>query len=191
MANNPVKYVDPSGEYIETALDIVLTGYSLYMFGNAVLSGDINAIKNEGINLALDAGGTLVPFAAGLGTARRVATNIDRLPGDAICVRGGLCTPESFAKGSGVTIKDEKLQNVSVNSKAGLNAAELAKGLPHQKVGVTTVGQIRKVGGDVISSLGSGNHATLSGISPQQASQLFKVLDNLSDLLEQISKTLK
>lgn len=114
-----------------------------------------------------------------------------RLPDDAICVRGGMCTPENFANGSGVTIKNGKLDNVSVNSKKGLNAADLAKNIPHKKVGVTTVGKIRNAGGEVTPSSGGRNHATLSGITPQQASQLFQVLDNLTEVLNQISRTLK
>jgi hypothetical protein len=50
---------------------------------------------------------------------------------------------------------------------------DLAKPLPHNQIGVTTVGDVRKAGGDVIKTAGkSENHATLTGLSPQKASEL-------------------
>ncbi len=91
-------------------------------------------------------------------------------------IRGGACKAGNFEKGSGVTLDaNGKLNNVSVNSKSGLTVEELSKGIPHPKVGATTAGQIRQAGGDVIASPTSGNpnHATLHGITPQQAEDIF------------------
>lgn len=107
------------------------------------------------------------------------------LPDDALVVRGGQNLPESFANGSGVTIGDgEVLEGVSVNAAAGqsvealtgANTATGYPGLPHNQIGVTTVGAIRAAGGDVVPSPRKGNptHATLRGITPEQASQLFR-----------------
>ena len=80
-------------------------------------------------------------------------------------------------------MNDAKLQDVSVNSAADKSVQELAApnletgypGLPHNQVGVTTVGQVRAAGGDIVPSPTeiNPNHATLSGITPQQASALF------------------
>ena len=70
------------------------------------------------------------------------------LPDEALVIRGGLNAPDSFARGSGVTVDaGGKLQGVSVNSAAGLSVAELAApdpqtgypGIPHNQIGVTTV----------------------------------------------------
>jgi hypothetical protein len=49
-------------------------------------------------------------------------------------------------------------------------------GIPHNQVGVTTVGKVRALGGDVVPSPRKRNptHATLSGLTPEQASSLFR-----------------
>ena len=75
------------------------------------------------------------------------------------------------------------IEGVSVNAAPGVSVQELTApnpqtgypGIPHNQVGVTTVGAIRAAGGDVIPAPTRTNpyHATLSGLTPQQASQLF------------------
>jgi hypothetical protein len=49
-------------------------------------------------------------------------------------------------------------------------------GLRHGEVGVTTVEKIRMAGGDVVASPSdiNPNHATLNGLSPEKASELFR-----------------
>ncbi|WP_311767373.1 RHS repeat-associated core domain-containing protein, partial [Burkholderia contaminans] len=97
------------------------------------------------------------------------------LPNEAIVCRGGSCTAEKFRQGSGVTVgTDGKLDGVSVNSAMGKSLDDLTNGIPHGKVGVTTVGSVRAAGGDVIASptYNNKNHATLSGITAEQAEAL-------------------
>lgn len=107
------------------------------------------------------------------------------LPDDALLVRGGQNLPENFAHGSGVAVGvDGKLQGVSVNCTPGLSVGELTApipatgypGIPINQVGMTTVGAVRARGGDVVTSPTRANphHATLSGLTPQQASDLFR-----------------
>jgi hypothetical protein len=107
------------------------------------------------------------------------------LPDDALVVRGGQNRPENFANGSGVTINpDGMLDGVSVNAAAGIGVDDLTAGNPktrypgilNQQVGVTTVGEIRARGGGVIPSPSKSNpyHATLRGLTPDQASDLFR-----------------
>ena len=107
------------------------------------------------------------------------------LPDDTVVVRGGQNLPENFAQGSGVTVDSGgKVQGVSVNAAPGLSMKELTApnsqtgypGIPHSQVGVTAVGKIRALGGDVVPSprKKNTNHATLSGLTPQQASSLFR-----------------
>jgi hypothetical protein len=77
-----------------------------------------------------------------------------------------------------------KVQGVSVNAAPGFSVKELTApnpqtgypGLPHNQVGVTTVGKVRTLGGDVVPSprKKNPNHATLSGLTPEQASSLFR-----------------
>lgn len=93
------------------------------------------------------------------------------LPDDALVVRGGSNTPDHVrgrygSHPSGVT-------GVSVHSSPGASVAELAGGIPHGQVGVTTVGKVRAAGGDVIRTSGrSPHHATLTGLTPEQISGL-------------------
>jgi hypothetical protein len=108
-----------------------------------------------------------------------------RLPDNAVVVRGGLNLPENFVRGSGATVgTDGTLQGVSVNAGAGLSVVDLTAanaqtgypGILNNQVGVTTVGAIRARGGEVDSSPTKGNphHATLTGLTPEQASELFR-----------------
>ncbi len=76
------------------------------------------------------------------------------------------------------------MEGVSVNSASGASLADLTApnpqtgypGIPHNQVGVTTVGKIRAVGGEVVPSPTRTNrqHATLRGLTPEQASELFR-----------------
>lgn len=106
------------------------------------------------------------------------------LPDEALVIRGGANWPESLLKAPGVSLVQGKLRGVSVSSALGKSIAELTApddergylGIPHKQLGVTTVGQIRASGGDVSPSPTRRNpdHATLSGLTPDQASELFR-----------------
>ena len=86
-------------------------------------------------------------------------------------VRGGRNRPDDIARGTGT--HPSGVTGISVESAAGLTIAELAKLIPHGQVGVTTVGAVRKLGGDVIRTAGrSLHHATLTGLTPEQISFL-------------------
>ncbi len=110
---------------------------------------------------------------------------MEPLPDDALVVRGGQNLPESFVKGSGVTVDAEgSLQGVSVNSTPGATVEELTAAIPqtgysgilNNQVGVTTVGAVRECGGTVVAAPTRTNpsHATLSGLTAEQASRLFR-----------------
>jgi RHS repeat-associated protein len=88
-------------------------------------------------------------------------------------VRGGIATSEKIKEASGT--HPSGLVGFSAESKTGLSITELSKNLPgnYGKIGVTTVGSVRNAGGDVISTSGtSPNHATVTGLSPDKASNL-------------------
>jgi hypothetical protein len=110
---------------------------------------------------------------------------MEPLPDDALVVRGGQNLPENFAQGSGVTVgAGGKVQGVSVNAAPGLSVKELTSpnpqtgypGIPHNQIGVTTVGKVRSLGGDVVPSptKKNANHAVLGGLMPNEASSLFR-----------------
>jgi RHS repeat-associated protein len=98
------------------------------------------------------------------------------LPDDALVCRGGTCTADRFEQGSDVSLDaGARLQGVSVNSAPGATLQELTSTIPNKQVGVTTVGQVRAAGGNVVPSGRPGNptHATMSGITPREAERLF------------------
>ena len=95
----------------------------------------------------------------------------ERIPDEALVVRGGRNRPEDIERGTGT--HPSGITGVSVESAAGVTVADLAKLILHGQVGVTTVGKVRKAGGDVIRTTGrSPYHATLTGLTPEQASRL-------------------
>ena len=72
----------------------------------------------------------------------------DQIPDEAIVVRGGRNSPSDIQRGtrthpSGVT-------GLSVECGEGISVEELAGSLPHNQIGVTTVGAIRAAGGNVL-----------------------------------------
>ncbi len=75
------------------------------------------------------------------------------LPDNALACRGGTCTADRFTNGSGVEIDvNGNISGLSVNSAPNKTLSELTETIPNKQVGVTTVGDIRKSGGDVIPS---------------------------------------
>jgi hypothetical protein len=92
---------------------------------------------------------------------------VDRIPDEALVMRGGKNRPEDILRGIGT--HPSGVTGISVE----LSVEELALMIPHRQVGVTTVGEIRQSGGDVIRTSGrSPNHATLTGLSPEKISDL-------------------
>ncbi len=126
-----------------------------------------------------------VPFVLKETTKRQTIDNavaddatlkIKALPDDAYVCRGGTCIAARFAKGSCVQLDSQgKLSGVSVNSALSQSVKELTKSIPNKQVGVTTVGKVRKTGGDILPSgtLNNPYHCILCGITPQQAEELF------------------
>jgi hypothetical protein len=108
------------------------------------------------------------------------------LPDAAFVVRGGQNLPANFAQGSGVTVDvGGKIEGVSVNAAPGLSVQELTAqnphtgypGIPHNHVGVTTVGAIRAAGGDIIPSTDADQPVSCDVAQAHagaQASQLFR-----------------
>ena len=93
------------------------------------------------------------------------------IPDDAVVVRGGRNSPIDLARGIG--IHPVGITGVSVECDFGIALEDLAVGIPHGQIGVTTVARVREAGGDVVRTSGrSPHHATLVGLSPEMASQL-------------------
>ena len=94
-----------------------------------------------------------------------------RIADDAFVVRGGQNRPQDIQRGIGT--HPSGITGVSVESAERVTIVELAHAIPHGQIGVTTVGEIRKAGGDVVRTSGrSPYHATLTGLIPEEASKL-------------------
>jgi hypothetical protein len=94
-----------------------------------------------------------------------------KIPDEAFVVRGGRNRPEDFERSTAT--HPSGITGVSVECAAGITVRQLAATIPHRQVGVTTVGDVRQAGGDVVRTSGrSPNHATLVGLTPEQASRL-------------------
>ena len=97
--------------------------------------------------------------------------SISRIPDDALVVRGGKNQTQDIQRGTGR--HPAGIIGVSVECAEGVSVAELAKTIPHRQIGITTVAEVRKAGGDVVRTSGrSSYHATLTGLTPEQVSKL-------------------
>ncbi len=98
------------------------------------------------------------------------------LPDSALVCRGGVCTADKFANGSGVIKNaDGTLSGVSTQSREGASLEELSAPFMNNQVGQTTAGQIRSAGGRITSDGTSlnPNHATVDGLTAEQLKYLF------------------
>ena len=92
------------------------------------------------------------------------------IPDEAVVVRGERNRPVDIARGTGT--HPSGVTGVSVECAVGLSIAELAIAIPHSQLGVTTVREVRREGGDVVRTTGrSPYHATLIGLTSEQASR--------------------
>lgn len=93
------------------------------------------------------------------------------MPDDALIVRGGQNRPEDIERGT--ALHPSGITGFSVECGTGRTVDELASALPHGQVGVTTVGRIRFAGGEVVRTSGrTPYHATVTGLTPEEASRL-------------------
>ncbi len=79
VANNPVKYLFPSVDALETFADIAFTAYSGYLLIDAITNG--GNVREAAVNFSLDAGSSFVPFVPAAGTIRRAAGKANELTG--------------------------------------------------------------------------------------------------------------
>jgi len=184
VGNDPVNYTDPTGNWRQAGRTIWRNGGRTLADWTPVL-GDGLAIRdawNHPTAISIAAAGVgIVPVVGdGIGKILRHADEVSdvarRIPDDALVCRGGTCTADRFQNGAGVTLDaNGNLQGVSVNSGPGASLPQLTTTIPNGQVGVTTVGDVRAAGGNVIPSPNPGNpyHCTLCGITPSQAQQLF------------------
>ncbi|PIF75062.1 RHS repeat-associated protein [Variovorax sp. 54] len=170
---DPLSYVDPeglAGGPPRSTPRVPIPG------GGAGSGGIVSSIAEamRGSQAGAAAARLATPGTSTAGAGR--GTINPPLPNSAYVCRGGLCTADRFAGGSGVTIDSAgKMCGASVNSAAGKSVQELSTGIPNPKMGVTTVGDVRRLGGDVVPAPTPKNpdHCLMCGITPAQAERLF------------------
>ena len=208
VRNNPVTIADPDGHCdpglncfksnLRTGLDQIANAYATA--GKTVAgmaTGAVNTLgtgvgevvagaasgNNQEIQQGINKIGATVTLVAvtALGDAP-AAEGSGGLADSALVVRGGVPTAAQLTKGAESIAEDGTLNGVSVQSANGATVEQLSQGLPNNKVGVTTVGDVRAAGGDVVQTPEPNNpcHCDMNGVRAEKASQLFKVQPNPS-----------
>lgn len=122
------------------------------------------------------------PEMAMLGAGTKLRSSASKaetvLQYSAIVVCGGTNTAERFSVGVASGAKpgpNGTVSGISVNSANGKTVQELSQTIPNKQVGVTTVGEIRQAGGNVVSkpTTNNPNHCEMCGLPPQQAEKIF------------------
>jgi len=160
--NNPLRYTDPTGQFVPAL----------------IVACAANPACDTAVATAVSATASAIGRAAIVAGVSSLVTSDSRYRNPQKVVRGGMCTADRFATGSGVTLDQNGLLNgVSVQSFPNTSVQELSQRqwIPNGQIGVTTVGDIQDAGGDIISDPTRNNpyHSELIGITPEAAQQLF------------------
>ncbi|MEQ9080749.1 MAG: RHS repeat-associated core domain-containing protein [Sandaracinaceae bacterium] len=79
VGNDPVNAIDPTGLYVESAIDVASIGYDLYALARDNVFGNCDNLGSNLLALGLDVVGLALPFVGGLGMASRGAGAAGRL----------------------------------------------------------------------------------------------------------------
>jgi hypothetical protein len=106
------------------------------------------------------------------------------LSDSAIVLRGGRNRPEDIRRGIGT--HPSGITGISVECEEDISVQALSIRIPHGQIGVTTVGEVRDIGGDVVRTSGrSPYHATLTSLISDEISLLLTpTIPNPSKLTE-------
>jgi hypothetical protein len=178
--NSPYVFVDPNGREPHRIINQLFPrgdpfraageafgAHAAYIAG--MVNGD-EALKSAAIegmreNVTTEDGIAAASMLLGGRMGREV-------PNCAIVCRGGTCTTDLFRTGSGVSTDATTGKLSGISTGVGDSVAAASKNIPHAKVGVTTAGEIRAAGGEVVND--RGNHAEVSGLTAERAADLFK-----------------
>lgn len=108
---NPVNYTDPSGQFLDTVLDVGFLAYDVIVL-TAHIDKGCDTLKDDLIAVALDAAGFAIPFVTGLGAVRHIATKLDDV-GDVIRYAPAVNYGKYGGIGSGLT---RNMQRILVSS---------------------------------------------------------------------------
>jgi hypothetical protein len=75
--NNPYRYTDSTGQYVETAWDVVNVAIGVRSFGANVAEGNWGAAALDAVGVLVDGLAVAAPFPGGVGTAIHMARAAD------------------------------------------------------------------------------------------------------------------
>jgi len=116
VLNNPYKYTDSSGNYVETVLDIGFIAYDI-----SQIIQDPHNSENY-IALGLDVAGAALPFATGLGAGFKVAKNADKVSDFADVAKVGEKVAQETADKLGVATN--RFQGIAKHTEATTSIRE-------------------------------------------------------------------
>ena len=145
----------------------------------------VAAESMEGVAAMLDGvAAGLLGAAPEVEVATGVASGSDvplptAIPDSALVARGGAAANQTAQKiDAAIGDHPSGVTGFSAQCNGGTCLQDLGSAIPNKQLGVTTAGQIRALGGDVIQTSGRGNHVTVTNLSGDAASSLFKVEAN-------------
>lgn len=179
--------VNPRGYMVDTTMGMINTAQSVYSLATdpkgTIVNGAQAFSELSPYQQGNIAGGTVTSgamIAQGVSELMAAGGATKGLSNNALVARGGSLANQTAEK-IGEKISSSRTPGVTGFSVQCSNACtnidqlgELGQYLPNNQMAVTTVGNIRKAGGDVVKTLGPGNHATVTGLNGNQASPLFQ-----------------
>jgi RHS repeat-associated protein len=150
------------------------------------VSGVANEVLDQGEQGAMEVVTGAVLAGAAAATSRLSgltpggSTSGSGLADSALVVRGGVPTAANLTKSAETIAPDGTLSGVSVNSANGATVQQLSAGIPNKQIGVTTVGNVRAIGGDVVRDplTTNPNHCLMCNVDAGQASGIFQTQPN-------------
>ena len=121
-ANNPVRYIDPDGNFLETAWDVLSLTAGIHSFVNNVKKGDVLGAVMDGTGIIADAAAVALPFIPGgagaaikaVRTAKAISNGI---AGGAQIVSGTTNVVEGIKNGDKLQAVSGLIQSISGTGK--------------------------------------------------------------------------
>lgn len=189
--NNPYRFTDPDGRQSrELPYEFKYSGGKMpepqFSFGAWMAVEFLSGFQD--LNYRAPAGSgqvqsvvTPMEFSAASSLAQGAGAAVSAVRGgaaiadSALVVRGGSAaganSVEGLARGTGT--HPSGVTGFSAESANGATLCQLCGNIAHNQVGVTTAGEIRAAGGNVIATKGaSPTHVTVTGLKPEAANRL-------------------
>jgi RHS repeat-associated protein len=166
---DPVNFSDPFGLTPCGPLTVLCARAAIFVLGRGIpFAATLGKLAIEALKPGAEPGADEL-----VGTAARAAGALDDA---SLVVRGGTNTVERIVAGAERMDASGIVHGVSVNSARGASLFDLSSTIPHNQIGVTTVGQIRAAGGTIAPDPIPTNpyHCLVSCITPQSLSDLLR-----------------